>query len=96
MAYTASLATTSGRPGYNISFRHPCRLDSKGKPGLKMRRGLGTDDKAKGEELVAQMNALLQDEAWWTVAKYQDALQAFDKRIVDAFYDSIQDRKSVV
>lgn len=90
MAYTASLATTSGRPGYNISFRHPCRLDSKGKPGLKMRRGLGTDDKAKGEELVAQMNALLQDEAWWTVARYQDALQAFDKRIVDAFYDSIQ------
>ncbi|CAN7772865.1 hypothetical protein [Caballeronia sp. LjRoot31] len=90
MAYTASLATTPGRPGYNISFRHPCRLDSKGKPGLKMRRGLGTDDKTTGEELVAQMNALLKDEAWWTIARYQDALQAFDKRIVDAFYDSIQ------
>ncbi|MBB0037748.1 hypothetical protein D7S83_26405 [Ralstonia pickettii] len=36
------------------------------------------------------MNQLLQDKAWWTVAKYQEALQAFDSRIVDAFYDSIQ------
>lgn len=91
MAYTASLSSpTPGRPGFNVSFRHPCRLDSKGKSGLKMRRGLGTTDKAKGEELVSQMNALLKDEAWWTIARYQDALDAFDKRIVDAFYDSIQ------
>jgi len=90
MAYTASLATTPGRPGFSISFRHPCRLDSKGKPGLKMRRGLGTDDKIKGQELVAQMNQLLQDESWWTAARYSDALAIFDKRIVDAFYDSIQ------
>ncbi|MDR6496787.1 energy-coupling factor transporter ATP-binding protein EcfA2 [Paraburkholderia terricola] len=90
MAYSASLATTPGRPGYSISFRHPCRLDSKGKPGLKMRRGLGTDDQAMGESLVAQMNVLLKDEAWWTIARYQDALLEFDKRIVDAFFDSIQ------
>lgn len=91
MAYTASLSSpTPGRPGFNVSFRHPCRLDSKGKPGLKMRRGLGTTDKPKGEELVSQMNALLRDEAWWTIARYQDALDAFDKRIVDAFYDNIQ------
>ncbi len=90
MAYTASIATPSRSPGYSISFRHPCRLDSKGKPGLKMRRGLGTDDKNKAEELVAQMNVLLQDEAWWTIARYQNALQTFDQRIVDAFYDGIQ------
>lgn len=90
MAYTASLSTTPGRPGFSISFRHPCRLDSKGKPGLKMRRGLGTNDKAKAETLVAQMNQLLQDEAWWTSARRQDALHTFDPRIVDAFYDSIQ------
>ena len=55
-----------------------------------MRRGLGTDDKAKAEALVAQMNQLLQDEVWWTTAKHQEALQAFDQRIVDAFYDGIQ------
>lgn len=86
----ASVSTTPGRPGFSISFRHPLKLDSKGKPGLKMRRGLGTDDKAKAESLVAEMNQLLQDEAWWTAAKHQDALQAFDPRIVAAFYDGIQ------
>ena len=90
MAYTASLSTTPGRPGFTVSFRHPLKLDSKGKPGLKMRRGLGTDDKAKAEILVAQMNQLLQDETWWTAAKHQDALLVFDQRIVDAFYDGIQ------
>ena len=90
MAYTASLSTTPGRPGFSVSFRHPLKLDSKGKPGLKMRRGLGTDDRAKAEAFVAQMNRLLQDEAWWTAAKHQEALQAFDQRIVDAFYDGIQ------
>jgi hypothetical protein len=55
-----------------------------------MRRGLGTDEKNKAEELVAQMNVLLQDKAWWTIARYQNALQTFDQRIVDAFYDCIQ------
>ena len=90
MAYTASLSTTPDRPGFSISFRHPRRLDSKGKPGLKVRRGLGTSDKAAAEKLVAEMNQLLQDEVWWTAAKYPEALQAFDQRIVDAFYDCIQ------
>lgn len=90
MAYTASLSQTPGRPGYSISFRHPCRTDSKGKAGLKMRRGLGTDDKNKAEELVEQMNQLLNDNAWWSAARHQDALKSFDQRIVDAFYDSIQ------
>lgn len=90
MAYTASLSTTPGRPGFSVSFRHPLKLDSKGKPGLKMRRGLGTDDKIKAEALVVQMNQLLKDEVWWTAAKHQEALHAFDQRIVDAFYDGIQ------
>lgn len=90
MAYIASLSTTPGRPGFSISFRHPLKLDSKGKPGLKMRRGLGTDDKAKAEVLVAQMNQLLQDESWWATMKHQEALKTFDQRIVDAFFDGIQ------
>lgn len=90
MAYTASLSTTPGRQGFAVSFRHPLKLDSKGKPGLKMRRGLGTNDKAKAEDLVAQLNLLLQDEAWWTIAKLSEAQKTFDSRIIDAFYDGIQ------
>lgn len=90
MAYTAAKSPTQGRPGFNISFRHPRRLDSKGKPGLKVRRGLGTTDLAEADALVAQMNELLADEIWWTAAKHQEAVRRFDRRIVDAFYDGLQ------
>ena len=78
MAYTASLSNTPGRPGYSISFRHPCRQDSKGKPGLKMRRGLGTDEKTAAERLVSEMNVLLSDESWWTYDRYPIAIDQFD------------------
>lgn len=90
MAYTASKSPTQGRPGFSISFRHPCRNDSKGKTGLKMRRGLGTVNPVEAEALVAQMNQLLSDEVWWNAAKYPEALRTFDQRIVDAFYDGLQ------
>lgn len=90
MPYTASKSPTKDRPGFSISFRHPCRLDSKGRPGLKMRRGLGTSDPVEADRLVAQMNQLLAEEGWWTTAKLADAQRSFDKRIVEAFFDSIQ------
>lgn len=90
MAYIASKSPTKDRPGFSISFRHPCRMDTKGKPGLKVRRGLGTADSTEADRLVAQMNLLLGDESWWNAGRYQDALKAFDPRIVDAFYDGLQ------
>lgn len=90
MAYTASKSPTKDRPGFSISFRHPLRADSKGKPGLKVRRGLGTTDIAEADALVAQMNQLLSDESWWNSDKYAEALRRFDKRIVGAFYDGLQ------
>ena len=90
MAYLASKSPTKDRPGFSISFRHPCRLDSKGKPGLKVRRGLGTTDPAEADLLVSQMNELLADESWWNVSKYNEALQSFNLVVVDAFYDGLQ------
>lgn len=90
MAYTASKSPTKDRPGFSISFRHPLKLDSKGKPGLKIRRGLGTTDPAEADRLVAQMNQLLGDESWWNSERYPDAGKQFDKRIVDAFFDRLQ------
>lgn len=90
MSYTASKSPTKDRPGFSISFRHPCRSDSKGKTGLKVRRGLGTSDPAEADRLVAQMNELLADESWWNASRYGDALQAFSPVVVDAFYDGLQ------
>ena len=75
MAYTASKSPTKGRPGFSISFRHPLRADTKGKPGLKVRKGLGTQDAAHADALVAQMNEVLADDSWWNAGRYDDAHQ---------------------
>lgn len=90
MPYIASLSPSKDRPGFNITFRHPCRQDAKGKPGLKVRRGLGTTDEAEAKRLVAQMNHLLADEDWWNSNRYPQALETFAQVVVDAFYDGLQ------
>lgn len=87
--YSAS-KSRSNRPGWSVSFRHPLRSDARGKPGLKMRRGLGTTDDAEADRLVAEMNVILEDRAWWNAGKHAEAEIMFSKVIVDAFYDEIQ------
>ena len=87
--YTAS-KSRSNRPGWSVSFRHPLRSDARGRPGLKMRRGLGTADEAEADRLVEEMNVLLADRSWWNANKRTDAENKFSKIVVDAFYDEIQ------
>ena len=87
--YTAS-KTRSNRPGWSLGFRHPLRNDSKGRPGLKMRRGLGTSDEAKADAMVAEMNVILGDQSWWNASKRKEAELRFSKPVVEAFYDEIQ------
>ncbi len=89
-SYIASKSRTQNRPGWSISFRHPLRNDTKGKAGLKMRRGLGTNDEQVAEEMIAQMNEILADESWWSAAKRPEAAIRFHRTIVDAFFDEIQ------
>jgi hypothetical protein len=87
--YTASKSKTGSRPGWSVTFRHPRLNDSRGKPGRKIRRGLGTTDEAEADRLVAQLNEILSDESWWTSARREDAQLHFAKPIVDAFYDEL-------
>ncbi|HEV2350411.1 MAG TPA: hypothetical protein VG028_11255 [Terriglobia bacterium] len=87
--YTAS-KTRSNRPGWSIGFRHPLRNDSKGRPGLKMRRGLGTPDEVEADALVAEMNLILSDQSWWNASKRKEAEVRFSKPVIEAFYDEIQ------
>ena len=89
-SYKASKSSTKGRPGWSISFRHPLRNGSDGKPGLKVRRGLGTTDEAEAERLVVEMNKLLSNDSWWTTDKRREAEERFSQTIVAAFYDDIQ------
>ncbi len=88
-SYSAS-KSRSNRPGWSVSFRHPLRNDARGKPGLRVRRGLGTTDDAEADKLVEEMNTLLRDRTWWNANKRAEAARTFSKAIVDAFYDEIQ------
>lgn len=88
--YTASKSRTQGRPGWTVSFRHPLRNDTKGRPGLKMRRGLNTTDANEADRLVAEMNTILSDTSWWSVTKRAEAERTFSSTITAAFYDEIQ------
>jgi hypothetical protein len=47
--------TRSGRPGWSVIFRHPLRRDTRGKPGLKVRRGLDTTDDHEADALVGKV-----------------------------------------
>ena len=87
--YLAS-KSRSNRPGWSVTFRHPLRNDARGKPGLRIRRGLGTTDDAEADQHVAEMNTLLADRTWWNANRRADAERRFSRAIVDAFYDDMQ------
>jgi hypothetical protein len=87
--YTAS-RRPAGRAGWSISFRHPLRTDAAGKPGLKVHRGLKTTSEEEAERLVTEMNELLADERYWSVAARSAAEGRFSKVVVEAFYSGIE------
>ena len=88
--YSASLSQSQGRSGYSIIFRHPARRDdTTGKPGIRVRRGLGTRDPTEAERLKEELNQLLADPKYHDIAAQEDARQRFDARIVDIFFDKM-------
>lgn len=88
--YMASKSPTKDRTSWVISFRHPLRMDPRGKQGRKIRRGLGTGDESKAQVLVDQMNELLGDPHWHSIAQRPEAQRRFDPIVVRAFYDDIE------
>lgn len=89
-SYTASLSRTQGRSAYSIIFRHPVRQDrATGQPGLRVRRGLATQDQAEAERLRDELNILLRDPRFHDPAARANAGEQFDSRIVDIFYDKM-------
>lgn len=88
--YSASLSQTQGRAGYSIIFRHPARRDeATGKPGVRVRRGLGTRDEAEAGGLRDQLNVLLGDPKYHDLAARSEAQRRFDPRVVAIFYDKM-------
>ena len=82
--------TQSNRPGWSITFNHPRRSDARGKPGLKVRRGLRTTDDAEADRMVEQLNEILADPAWWSIDRRAEAARQFEGIVVSAFFDGLE------
>lgn len=88
--YSASLSQTQGRSGYSIIFRHPVRRsDATGKPGIRVRRGLGTRDEAEAARLRDELNVLLGNPKYHGLAARPEAERRFDPRVVHIFFDKM-------
>ena len=88
--YSASLSQTQGRSGYSVIFRHPVRRDeATGKPGVRIRRGLGTRDKVVAERLRNELNVLLGGPQYHDPAARTEAERRFDPHVVDIFFDKM-------
>lgn len=88
--YTASLSQTQNRTGWSIIFRHPVRQDdSTGKPGKRIRRGLGTRDESEAEKLRKQINEILSEPRFWEPSARAEASERFEERVVSIFYQGM-------
>ena len=78
---------SKGRASWCVIFRHPVCKEVGSSQHLRVRRGLGTPDRAKAEALVAELNELLADPSFWKLGERERASRRFAPKIVAAFYD---------
>lgn len=88
--HTASSSRTQGRSGYSVIFRHPVRRsDATGKPGLRVRSGLGTRDEEEAARLRDELNVLLDNSKYYNSSARPEAERRFDSRVVNIFFDKM-------
>jgi hypothetical protein len=88
--YTARKIKNVGRNFYSVAFRHP-RKQERGKPGKQVCKGLGTDNEAEADKLVADLNKLLSTPELHALASETEARrQGIDERIIEIFYAGME------
>ncbi|MGH9396248.1 MAG: hypothetical protein ACRD18_05300, partial [Terriglobia bacterium] len=88
--YRASLSRSQGREGWSIIFRHPTRRDpATGKPGRRVRMGLGVRERKSADRLVDEMNHILSDPTLWDASARGRAQNRFSGRTVEIFYHDL-------
>jgi len=93
--FTAALSRSQGRSAWAAIFRHPVRIDpNTGKPGLRVRQGLGTSNETEANELKDQLSELLGDEAFWSLPARAEAEKRFHRRVVEIFYHGMDPEES--
>ncbi|HEY0693861.1 MAG TPA: hypothetical protein VGD71_33055, partial [Kribbella sp.] len=61
-----------------------------GKPGRRVRRGLGTTEETEATRLVEELNEILRTEELWEPAARASAAGRFDPRVIDIFYEGLE------
>ena len=85
--FMAALSRSQGRSAWAVIFRHPVRVDlNTGKAGLRVRQGLGTSNEVEAGELKDELNQILGNESFWTLAAKSEAEKRFHLRVVEIFY----------
>jgi hypothetical protein len=93
--YTATLSRSQGRNAWAVIFRHPARIDpNSGKPGLRVRQGLGTSVEEEANDLKEQLNQLLSAEEFWSLSARSEAEKRFHGRVVEIFYYGMEPEES--
>lgn len=93
--FVATLSRSQGRSAWAVIFRHPVRVDqSTGKPGLRVRQGLGTSDEAEAHDLKDQLNQLLAEESFRSLPARAEAEKRFHRRVVEIFYHGMEPEQS--
>lgn len=89
METSTFIATLSkGRQKWCVIFRHPLIPDDlTRKPGLRVRRGLGTDNTEDAQAILKDLNAILSDIDFWSLGARDIASRRFHPKAVSAFYD---------
>jgi len=87
--FRAAKNRSQGRESWCIIFHHPRLPDADGK-FQRLRKGLGTSSDEEADRLVSQMNSILGNESYWTIAAKEQASREFDPRVVSIFYDKIE------
>ena len=86
-SFIASLSRSQGRNAWAVIFRHPARVDpNTGKPGLRVRQGLGTENETEAANLKDQLNQLLADDFFWNLSAKSEAETRFLPRVVEIFF----------
>lgn len=89
--FSATLSRSQGRSAWAVIFRHPVRVDpNTGKPGLRVRQGLGTSNEAEANDLKDQLNQLLAEKNFWSLPARGEAENRFPRRVVEIFYHGME------
>lgn len=89
-----NISVTCNQPkekkSFTVSFRHPVVKDKGGKYGLKVHRSLKTNDENVARDLISQIEKIVNDDTWWSLAKRNEAYDHFPEIAVNTFYDPME------